>query len=38
LRPTIGKVLILLANVAVVGYLVWHVRKTQASRDLAIVK
>jgi uncharacterized membrane protein (DUF2068 family) len=26
LRPTIGKVLILLANVAVVGYLVWHVR------------
>jgi uncharacterized membrane protein (DUF2068 family) len=37
-RPTIGKVLILLANVAVVAYLVWHVRKTQASRDLAIVK
>ncbi len=37
-RPTIGKVLILLANVAVVGYLVWHVRKTQASRDVAIVK
>jgi uncharacterized membrane protein (DUF2068 family) len=26
LRPTIGKVLILLANAAVVGYLVWHVR------------
>ncbi len=25
LRPTIGKALILLANVAVVGYLVWHV-------------
>lgn len=25
-RPTIGKVLILLANVAVVAYLVWHVR------------
>jgi uncharacterized membrane protein (DUF2068 family) len=25
-RPTIGKVLILLANAAVVGYLVWHVR------------
>jgi uncharacterized membrane protein (DUF2068 family) len=24
-RPTIGKVLILLANVAVVAYLVWHV-------------
>jgi hypothetical protein len=24
--------------VAVVAYLVWHVRKTQASRDLAIVK
>ncbi len=37
-RPTIGKALILLANVAVVGYLVWHVRKTQASRDGAIVK
>jgi uncharacterized membrane protein (DUF2068 family) len=37
-RPTIGKALILLANVAVVGYLVWHVRKTQASRDVAIVK
>jgi uncharacterized membrane protein (DUF2068 family) len=31
-RPTIGKALILLANAAVVGYLVWHVRKTQASR------
>ncbi|HEX3949952.1 MAG TPA: DUF2127 domain-containing protein [Steroidobacteraceae bacterium] len=31
-RPTIGKVLILLANIAVVGYLVWHVRKTQAQR------
>jgi uncharacterized membrane protein (DUF2068 family) len=26
LRPTIGKVLILLANGAVVAYLVWHVR------------
>jgi uncharacterized membrane protein (DUF2068 family) len=26
LRPTIGKALILLANGAVVGYLVWHVR------------
>src|ERR1700722_9360442 len=25
-RPTIGKILILLANAAVVGYLVWHVR------------
>jgi uncharacterized membrane protein (DUF2068 family) len=25
-RPTIGKVLILLANAAVVAYLVWHVR------------
>jgi uncharacterized membrane protein (DUF2068 family) len=34
-RPTVGKVLILLANVAVVGYLIWHVRKTQAARDLA---
>jgi len=37
-RPTIGKVLILLANVAVVGYLVWHVRKTQAMRPPPIVK
>jgi uncharacterized membrane protein (DUF2068 family) len=26
LRPTVGKALILLANVAVVAYLVWHVR------------
>src|SRR5271156_709475 len=26
-RPTIGKALILLANAAVVGYLVWHVRR-----------
>jgi uncharacterized membrane protein (DUF2068 family) len=31
-RPTLGKVLILFANLAVVGYLVWHVRRTQASR------
>ena len=38
LRPTIGKILILLANVAVVAYLVWHVRKTRASRQTAIVK
>ncbi|HEX3398517.1 MAG TPA: DUF2127 domain-containing protein [Steroidobacteraceae bacterium] len=37
-RPTIGKVLILLANAAVVAYLIWHVRRTQASRDVAIVK
>src|SRR5258708_11047258 len=37
-RPTIGKVLILLANVAVVGYLGWHVRKTQALRQPPIVK
>jgi uncharacterized membrane protein (DUF2068 family) len=35
LRPTVGKALILLANVAVVGYLVWHVRRTQAARELA---
>src|SRR5271156_4491019 len=26
LRPTIGKALIIIAKVAVVGYLVWHVR------------
>jgi uncharacterized membrane protein (DUF2068 family) len=38
LRPTIGKVLILLANAAVVVYLVWHVRKTQALRNAPIVK
>jgi uncharacterized membrane protein (DUF2068 family) len=38
LRPTIGKMLILLANMAVVGYLVWHVRKTQAQRQPPIVK
>jgi uncharacterized membrane protein (DUF2068 family) len=38
LRPTIGKALILLANVAVVAYLVWHVRKTQALRNGPIVK
>lgn len=37
-HPTIGKILILLANMAVVGYLVWHVRKTQASRHVTIVK
>jgi uncharacterized membrane protein (DUF2068 family) len=38
LRPTIGKVLILLTNTAVVAYLVWHVRKTQAQRQTPIVK
>ncbi|HEX3604171.1 MAG TPA: DUF2127 domain-containing protein [Steroidobacteraceae bacterium] len=37
-RPTIGKVLILLANIAVVGYLVWHVRKTRTLRQPSIVK
>jgi uncharacterized membrane protein (DUF2068 family) len=35
LRPTIGKVLILLTNVAVVGYLVWHVRKKNRPRHTA---
>jgi uncharacterized membrane protein (DUF2068 family) len=34
-RPTIGKVLILLANVAVVGYLVWHVRKNKVNHAVA---
>ena len=34
-RPTIGKILIIIANLAVVGYLVWHVRRTQASRKRA---
>jgi uncharacterized membrane protein (DUF2068 family) len=30
-RPTVGKVLILLANAAVVAYLVWHVRSKNRS-------
>jgi uncharacterized membrane protein (DUF2068 family) len=30
-RPTVGKVLILLANAAVVAYLVWHVRTKNRS-------
>jgi uncharacterized membrane protein (DUF2068 family) len=30
-RPTVGKLLILLANVAVVAYLVWHVRSKNRS-------
>src|SRR5277367_6135669 len=29
LRPTIGKALIILTNIAVVAYLVWHVRRTR---------
>jgi uncharacterized membrane protein (DUF2068 family) len=34
LRPTVGKVLILLANIAVVAYLIWHVRsKNKAARQ-----
>src|SRR5271170_5041400 len=33
-RPTIGKVLILLANIAVVGYLVWHVRRSRVNYTL----
>jgi len=33
-RPTIGKLAILLGNVAIVGYLVWHVR-TQAKAEAA---
>jgi uncharacterized membrane protein (DUF2068 family) len=32
-RPTVGKVLILLANVAVVAYLVWHVRTKNRSAE-----
>ncbi len=32
-RPTIGKVLILLVNAAVVAYLVWHVRSKNRSVD-----
>ena len=32
-RPTVGKVLILLANAAVVAYLVWHVRTKNRSVD-----
>jgi uncharacterized membrane protein (DUF2068 family) len=34
-RPTIGKVLILFANIAVVGYLVWHVRKNRGNYVVA---
>jgi uncharacterized membrane protein (DUF2068 family) len=40
-RPTIGKVLILLANMAVVGYLIWHVRsknKREASQPSANIQ
>ena len=35
LRPTIGKVLILLANAAIVAYLVWHVRTKNRAVDAA---
>jgi uncharacterized membrane protein (DUF2068 family) len=35
LRPTIGKVLILLANAAIVAYLVWHVRTKNRPVDTA---
>jgi uncharacterized membrane protein (DUF2068 family) len=31
-RPTIGKALIILANIAVVAYLVWHVRRTRKKK------
>jgi uncharacterized membrane protein (DUF2068 family) len=34
-RPTIGKVLILLANIAVVAYLVWHVRTKNRAAQTA---
>jgi uncharacterized membrane protein (DUF2068 family) len=35
LRPTVGKVLILLANIAVVAYLIWHVRsRNRAAQPL----
>src|SRR6201996_2915519 len=37
-RPNFGKAAVVIANVAVVAYLVWHVRKTQAQRQAAIVK
>jgi hypothetical protein len=30
-RPTIGKLAILLGNVGIVAYLVWHVRHQQSS-------
>jgi uncharacterized membrane protein (DUF2068 family) len=33
LRPTIGKVLILLANAAIVAYLAWHVRTKNRAVD-----
>jgi uncharacterized membrane protein (DUF2068 family) len=32
-RPTVGKALILLANAAVVAYLVWHVRSKNRSME-----
>src|ERR1700730_12402409 len=32
-RPTVGKALILMANAAVVAYLVWHVRSKKRSID-----
>jgi uncharacterized membrane protein (DUF2068 family) len=35
LRPTAGKVVVLLANAAVVAYLVWHVRSKTRSVDKA---
>ena len=35
LRPTIGKVLILLANIAVVAYLIWHVRTKNRAAQTA---
>ena len=31
-RPTIGKILIIVANMAVVGYLVWHVRRSKPTQ------
>jgi uncharacterized membrane protein (DUF2068 family) len=34
-RPTIGKVLILLANIAVVAYLIWHVRTKNRAAQTA---
>jgi uncharacterized membrane protein (DUF2068 family) len=33
-RPTIGKVLILLGNTAIVGYLIWHVRTRNRAANI----
>ena len=36
-RPTVGKLLILLGNVGIVGYLVWHVRRSYKAPEPPLV-